>query len=522
MHTGVIGGATFSTSTGLTLPTNYNFTTNKTNRTDFRISYPFKAGYTYTFEITANGNVSGGSAYPTLGGTLFTAAGLTYTSTSCGANNITTFPQIGLFLSTMTNTVTTYSPPSATFVSSNNYDYLVLESYCSSAQNITANVFIKQIKIKETPPISFTVAPSTLNVTTGTSVSQTYTVTNVYSTPGVTGYTWNLGATPNGWTYLGAAAPAIIATSAPTLALQTEVCATTIKSVSAIVNIGAATYNTSNSAVVTVSPPAYTITGPPRVCAGTTANYSINAPAGSTVNWVVSPAGIVTTPNPSTGLSTTLNKVADGTCTLTANVSTNGCASVPFNITLNTSSAGASSVITWTRSTLCNNGFQTWNLTADYTRGSNWMWSVGSLSGTNSQILIFNPTGSQTLADVRGYGSIKLNYTDVCGLATQDGVSVFTTCSPTFLVAPNPAQDNVTVTIDDVAQSQSLAKTTEVSANSIYKIRVTDRMGAVRKLLEYKTPIKSTKISINNLEAGIYSISIFDGTQWGTQELIIK
>ena len=484
--------------------------------TEYKFAFNFKLNYSYSIKINAWAITSSTSEpFPKL------RIDFNSASNGSGSANCSTAAESVNTTSALTNTnnqgISTgqfldYTFPFSSLTVANGFLYV---GAIPSLTTTVASIEIKKITITETPPPpTFTLAPATLNVTIGTSVSQTFTVTNVYSTAGVTGYTWNLGATPNGWKYLGAAAPATINTTVNTLALQTDICATTIKSVSAVAKIGAASYTT-NSSVVTAVAPVYTITGPARVCAGTTANYSINAPAGSTVNWAVSPAGIVTPPNPATGLSTTLNKVADGTCTLTANVSTNGCASTPFAITLSTASPSTSSVITWTRSSSCSNGFQTWNLTADNTRGSNWLWSVGSLS-VNSQILIFNPNGSQTLADVKGSGAIKLNYTDICGVATQDGITVFTTCPPSFLVAPNPSTDLVTVSTDNTAAAKT------ASATSIYSIKITDRMGGVRKLIEYKTPVKSAGISITGIEAGIYSISIFDGSQWGTQELIIK
>jgi hypothetical protein len=95
IHTGVIGGATFSTASGLSLPTNYTYSTGKTNRTDYRISYSFKSGYTYRIEVTSSGNASNSSAYPSLGAALFTAAGLPFTSANCGADDISGFPQLG-------------------------------------------------------------------------------------------------------------------------------------------------------------------------------------------------------------------------------------------------------------------------------------------------------------------------------------------------------------------------------------------------------------------------------------------
>ena len=55
---------------------------------------------------------------------------------------------------------------------------------------------------------------------------------------------------------------------------------------------------------------------------------------------------------------------------------------------------------------------QLWNIvnsTPIY--GSNWNWLVGSL-GTNSQIIINNPTSPGITFSVNGGGSVRLNYTD--------------------------------------------------------------------------------------------------------------
>ena len=163
----------------------------------------------------------------------------------------------------------------------------------------------------------------------------------------------------------------------------------------------------------------------------------------------------------------------------------------------------------------CNSGFQTWTLNADAGAGTNWLWSVGSL-GTNSQIIIASPNSSYTNVNVKGGGSVRLNYNDLCGIAKIDGITVYSSCPPAFTVAPNPCVDNITVSADNSA-------TAKMSSGAlIYKIKIIDRLGTIRKLMEYKTPVKSINISINRLEAGIYSISMYNGTVWSTQKLIVK
>lgn len=132
-HTSVIGAATYSNANGLALPTNYNINANKTERSDFRISYSFKSGYSYVIKFTAFAQVSSGSSYPTIGAALFTAGGLTNTSTSCAAGDISGFPQIGsLFISGLNSTSTEYTPANGSFVSPSNYDYLLLEAYMTA------------------------------------------------------------------------------------------------------------------------------------------------------------------------------------------------------------------------------------------------------------------------------------------------------------------------------------------------------------------------------------------------------
>ena len=153
----------------------------------------------------------------------------------------------------------------------------------------------------------------------------------------------------------------------------------------------------------------------------------------------------------------------------------------------------------------CNSGFQTWTLNADAGAGTNWLSSVGSL-GTNSQIIIASPNSSYTNVNVKGGGSVRLNYNDLCGIAKIDGITVYSSCPPAFTVAPNPGVDNITVSADNSA-------TVKMSSGALmYKIKIADRLGSIRKLMEYKTPVKSINISINRLEAGIYSISMYNGT----------
>jgi hypothetical protein len=164
----------------------------------------------------------------------------------------------------------------------------------------------------------------------------------------------------------------------------------------------------------------------------------------------------------------------------------------------------------------CNGNTQTWYLTANPASGSNWHWTVDYL-GNGASIYIRNPYASSTYADVIGGGTVKLTYTDVCG-TTQNagGPTVYSNChSFAYIMSPNPAQDNVTISSDNSNIKSS-------SQNKIYQIRITDALGTLKKSVEYKSGINTTQISLSGLNSGAYLVSVFDGTNWDTQQLIIQ
>jgi|GEM_PF-6482046 len=53
-------------------------------------------------------------------------------------------------------------------------------------------------------------------------------------------------------------------------------------------------------------------------------------------------------------------------------------------------------------------------------------------------------------------------------------------------------------------------------------IKITDVLGKLRKSFEYQTGIQSIKISVADLNPGIYSLSVFDGQQWQSQNVIVQ
>src|SRR6185437_1497944 len=88
----------------------------------------------------------------------------------------------------------------------------------------SSTIEINKITITETPPsVSFTL-PASTTFGCGAATLQTFTVTNVYGTTGITNYAWNLGSASNNWLYNGNPAPQTISTGTTGSISLTPVC----------------------------------------------------------------------------------------------------------------------------------------------------------------------------------------------------------------------------------------------------------------------------------------------------------
>jgi len=261
------------------------------------------------------------------------------------------------------------------------------------------------------------------------------------------------------------------------------------------------------------------ISGPSFIC--TTATYSVaNLPAGTSTIWSSSSPSDATIS--SSGVAT---KVNIGSTSISADLTgTSGCKTslstgmipvgqTPVNFTI---------VKPW-----CSGNTERWNITTTpLSYGSNWHWTVDYL-GANSQINISSPYSASTNVDVTGGGTIKLTYTNACGAIETNSLTVYSSChtgysATNFTVAPNPAENDIMVSA--ISDNNLMGAKTEIvsTSNVIYGIRITDVSGIVRKSFEYKAGIQSIKISVAELTSGIYTLSVFDGKQWQSQNIIIQ
>lgn len=268
--------------------------------------------------------------------------------------------------------------------------------------------------------------------------------------------------------------------------------------------------------------PAPVINGDNMVC--TTSNpYTLSSlPSGATVSWSATPSSPVQINTPNAN-STTLTKVSSSLVTLNALV-TNGCGvGQNYNATRIVQIGGPYVGINYSPNGSCVGSMQVWQLAASPASGTNWHWSVGYV-GTNGSIYILSPLSQQTFADVVGGGIINLNYTDLCGVAQQQGVTVYSSCHSQAVIAPNPASGMVTIstmTTGTTNQAQTDAISTASMPWKIYQMKLIGPSGNLVGLYKYPVGITSTNIDVSSLPNGTYTLQFFDNTTWSTQQILV-
>jgi hypothetical protein len=312
--------------------------------TEYRISFTFKQNYSYTIKVNAACITNSGSS-----------AILRLANT--GGNGNTTCTSFGnvdpngtgvnkAMTAGITFTDYDYSFPAFAIQQSNLF-VSAIPPIGSGVQTI----LIRKITITETAPSSsFTLTPTTVNATCGTSASQTFTVTNVNNSP-VTSYDWDLGSSTNGWLYLGNPAPQFISSASTSLTLTSNGC-TNLSSVSVTPKNNSSSYTTL-TATINMAAPQLFITGKHIVC--NSESYTLNGPlpCSASINWSIpSSAGPVLqfSPNQTSSTITLTNQKWYGiSTTLTAVVSNLACVAggsvtlPPFSISNDNDQSGSTS-----------------------------------------------------------------------------------------------------------------------------------------------------------------------------------
>lgn len=517
------------TAVGQPLYDNVNKTVNLESRingsqnegTEYRINSIFKQGYSYIITITA-ARIMSVQTGPNVSLRLDINNGGSGNNTACsgtgiidasGSGNLKQSQQIGG--SSFSDYVFNYNAFSA------QQAYLMVAAIPPSG-SVFQTILIRKIKIEELPPAaSFSISPSSTSITCGATTPISFTINNINSTPGITGYSWNLGATPNGWLYNGNPAPSIIPMPSSNLSplLLTPDCGKKLSNVSATITANGNTYNTTNSASISISQPTYNITGTFSLCSGST-NYTLNgAVCNSTVLWTAPPSNLGTLSSLNTSQTTLTYGGTSGSFNLTANVNSCGVsASVtlpvhvgPYNASDYTLTGGGSATqpLYW-----CPN--QTYAFAVNG-QGSNYNWVIPSGWTINYQSNYLNVIKSPS-STYPPTGSVSVSFNEPCGGIIEK--SFFTAYSSSacigtdqrFAFSPNPAPYYI----------NAVVASGYIGSVSIKRIQIINSTTGLTYFDQsYGSGVNTAYITTSSFPTGSYSLKIFDGSTWASY-LFIK
>ncbi len=502
-HSSRSGGVSFNVTDGLRL-----FTTPKASPqggTAFVINYNFIPENNFDISITAKGKdvlFLKTSVVPNFN--QFT----TNSTTACTPDpNVSSYNTVreGRLSAATSTTSATYNIPQFSIQGSAVYPYLILWVSGGNTSLDLDVLTISQIVITKTTPLQM--SPSSVPINCGYPITQSFSL-NSSGVTGITGYTWNLGTTPNGWIYNGNPAPQTIITSSNTLQLSSACISTSPKNVSATVLVNNAPLSTATSTVIfNAALPSFTVNGSSSICNSTPTTYNIIEafPCNANITWTASPTGIVNlTP---TGNTVQLIKTGNGNVVLTATISSVcGIKTAIKVIELGTQTA---SNIIGLYPPLGVSPGELLELSVGE-NGTSYQWNVegGVIHGSSNQSFVTVQVDQCPPGLYNGYINVYCTITNGCG--TGNTYSEWTTidCS-TYSVSPNPSNGVLTVE-------------SKLKNKLIKEIKIMDKSGNIKQQIKYTGKDNKVIIDVSSLPQNIYSLLVFDGKIWSAIQISIK
>ncbi|MBN9297084.1 MAG: hypothetical protein J0I41_08730 [Filimonas sp.] len=528
-HYPLAGGAYFN-GTAVVLKTHGGSTNSTVLGTAYAIAFPIKKDYTYAISINAGRQSSDPVSTPQLAvGVLNALVDLSATVCNSVDQNTWGSLQSNFIGQTWVNTTSTYTLTTG-FTPTTNYAYFFVLGYGGSTSNST-ELLINNVTITETSP-GFTLSPSTIGVTCGTTPPKTITVNNPYNIANITSYEWHLGSASNGWIYNGSAAPQNISTSTNTLTL-TPTCGANLSNISLDVMVSGSVYK-SYSIPVTQTAPSMTINGANSVC--NSEYYSISdVPCNGSVTWSASPSGYVSlTPS---GNAVTVTKLLDGPVTLTATVTPSipgGCYSTtnvnkyisagppPLNI------VGPYDPVSHAiMSVTCINKEYYYivgdPVMPDPYESYTWMLSPPPTSINNPFPSFYSGSTVYLTFDVHDYFTLSVSKTNSCGTSSGQIQILPQECFSAFKVSasPNPVTNVLIVTLDDATRTTAQAKTLQSNENVLIEL-FHSATAHKQKQWTFKTGQKQYTLNVAGLRKGPNVLKITKGKQQQTINIIIQ
>lgn len=501
---------------------------NQNQGTEYRTTVNFKVGYSYKITINAARIMSQQAGANVLLRLDLNNEG-SGNNIQCNGTGIIDANSSGDLRQSLQITSASFSDYIFDYTSLSAAESYLMIAAIPPAGSVYQTILIRKITIVETAPApAFTITSSSSSISCGSTTPITFTATGSNIPSGAAlSYSWNLGATPNGWLYNGNPAPQTISTGTTNTLTLTPVCGATQSSVSATATVNSTNYNT-NTSTVSVTAPSLTIQGSTSFCSGTSV-YSLvgTIPCNATVTWTATPAGILSlTPN---GSSVTVTQVGDGIATLTAtiNACNNYAVSQPIAVgvpdrpkVLDEMGNEVTSVSACTNSyiSLCPIIDSKWGVLE-------WEWE--KVAGN------FNLLDYGSCADIIGFepssGFISVRVRNACGWSNPTFIVVsITECGSITMqqssikLFPNPATSSVTISVDNTRQNQlNIERKDNAQLVTINDVKVYDNFGRVRF---YKKFIRQQTATLNiaGLPTGIYMVEVNTGNRLAYQPLIIQ
>ncbi len=494
--------------------------------TEYGIKYPFKKGYSYQIIVNAwsvqspsrvgapptlRCRISNGSpSSPFCTGPTFVGPTADVHQSQMGVNDL--FFNDHIFSS---------------FNSTSDFNYLLLAALPNTAATHTGTIFIRKVTIKVISRAEFQLTPSSVDVMCGAQPNYTFTVNNPSGISGVTSYVWNVGATPNGWIYGGAVAPATITTATNSLSLK-SVCGVAPKNISVTVYVGGSVYNTYSSVVNLTSWPSLSIVGDDEICPGSSATYTIpNLPCDASVKWsevsglvsISTVDNIVTLNNPLTSGKVAKLKAMFTSCGKNISLSK--------DITLGVINKDSLFINFWMTLPLCPMRYVTMVfINQPFNSGSveyKWSFERGywTIYGDDTRSSISFRPNVKYVADI-----LQVKAKNKCGWSNNQFLYLYVkncTSIPvdpilnngplTLLLSPNPANKEVKL---------SFNKENSDNLFFIKGVEIMNGFGILKKELVFDKNETMQSIDISDLSPGLYIVKVFDGQFWRVDRLVVE
>jgi hypothetical protein len=261
--------------------------------------------------------------------------------------------------------------------------------------------------------------------------------------------------------------------------------------------------------VLVCSPTA--IIGDANICNSLSNSYSIsNLPLGAKVHWEITPSNIAYPSNPYAN-ATTIVKNGTGIITLKASI-TNSCNLSPEitkQINVGKPQPGPITFL------LIDPALGKIQAQVEPVAGAtsyNWYKNGVLISGASYHNNFIQFPISKTSCDI-DY-DISVEAVNICGTSLRTHANAYVPCDSYFVLSPNPATSDVTVTS---VENHSLNSS---SSKVISEIRIYDNLGNLKKRQAFNK-VKTATINVSGLPTGTYFIEISNGTLKERKQLIV-